>query len=1051
MSTRARTRAAAAVASTSKVESPASPPPRTQQKSKTQTRKASLVANSLSHQPDEKENLKSKDTKTIVQASRKTSTVPKKSTRSTPVVHCTCKKGDDGTPMVQCGACKIWYHFRCVDLKEEDAEDINIYICPSCASTTKLRTTMTWEGDEAIEKSSHSELAVTPTQEKKPTVKREKKNIPTDVPSSESEGDASSEDDYVDEEERKGKGVAKRTRPLPSSSESESDVSEDAKPRRHRIRKASESSPPPNASKRKGQQHADHTPPPKRKKSDLPQSTEDPIRKYCLSKLEELFKDVFLRYPRVHVEGENGVVNLVEKSAEELSEEETAGVLTLSKQFADELEKCVFDIYSEHDKSGHLHAGANYKERFRMLQFNLSKVDRVVIHQRIVSAEITPKEISLMSSTDLANEETKKSIKNAEQEALAYSILKPTTAPRAKITHKGLEDIESVNEELVTGRDEERSRQADERRERERLARLKAQPRQRTESVSVPPESPITPSVAHPQQPWGGPPAVPLQSLLRSDIVPPSPTALLNESNVIVPTFNQPFTEAAEPELNLAEFINIDDEVPTLAAATSTTSPIAIDTSTDDVKPLHLSPKESPAAPSTMKTGISPFAPQSDTSATSTFNLDALWNAPKVESPKSPSTKTEEPVASTSSPRAIADDKETSMDVDSGATDDYDFDMLLEERDSAANSADAQQAAFDALPQVWDGKISMPLDSTVPQEVSVNARQVGGRPLEHGSLLWKTLFPSDLLRIDGRVPIENSGKYLLQMRMNSTKELVAVAFSPSTDGADVPFRILSDFLIAKGRHGLIFPWGMKPKDHHPGRELYIIPLLSSDVLPEYIELLDNLRIPKLRKANLFIGIWVLNKGKLALPPTLPPPVIPSFPPIQPQAQASSIPGSTMRPSISQASQGAPHGPPDIAAEVASLTPEQIQLMIQTLTGNGTLPLPNLQTGHHAPPPPPPASLPHHPQTYHPHATQPWQNHQGFVYPPGPPGPPSQRPPPMSWDRPGGSQLGLPDSHNRDGRGWRGGRGADSSSRGRGRGSEIPQRPVDSGWPRRAPH
>lgn len=92
----------------------------------------------------------------------------------------------------------------------------------------------------------------------------------------------------------------------------------------------------------------------------------------------------------------------------------------------------------------------------------------------------------------------------------------------------------------------------------------------------------------------------------------------------------------------------------------------------------------------------------------------------------------------------------------------------------------------------------MPLDSTIPQETPVVARQVGGRPLEAGSLLWQTLFPSDLLRIDGRVPTDKSAQFLLQTRMNSTKELIAVAFSPALGGANAGFQILTDFLIAKG-------------------------------------------------------------------------------------------------------------------------------------------------------------------------------------------------------------------------------------------------------------
>ena len=92
----------------------------------------------------------------------------------------------------------------------------------------------------------------------------------------------------------------------------------------------------------------------------------------------------------------------------------------------------------------------------------------------------------------------------------------------------------------------------------------------------------------------------------------------------------------------------------------------------------------------------------------------------------------------------------------------------------------------------------MPLDSTIPQETRVVARQMGGRSLAAESLLWKTLFPSELLRIDGRVPVDKSSQFLLQMRMNPTKELIGVAFSPGSDASSTPFSILADFLIAKG-------------------------------------------------------------------------------------------------------------------------------------------------------------------------------------------------------------------------------------------------------------
>ena len=49
-----------------------------------------------------------------------------------------------------------------------------------------------------------------------------------------------------------------------------------------------------------------------------------------------------------------------------------------------------------------------------------------------------------MSSTDLADEKTKQEIEIFEKEALEHSTLTTITAPRAKITHKGFEDIEDV-------------------------------------------------------------------------------------------------------------------------------------------------------------------------------------------------------------------------------------------------------------------------------------------------------------------------------------------------------------------------------------------------------------------------------------------------------------------------------------------------------------------------------------------------------------------------------------------------------------------------------
>ncbi|KAG5647794.1 hypothetical protein DXG03_007716 [Asterophora parasitica] len=1025
MSTRARTRAAT-TASTSKALPVSSPG--AERKPKNSARKTVKSTQSESDQVG-KENVKGKSVKTPSNPPSKTSTAVAKgkSLRSAPEVYCTCQKGDDGSPMVQCGECNVWYHFRCVDLTEEDAEDI-----------------MTWEGPDSLE------LDDAPA--KKLANKRLKRDSPP--PPSESEEEPSSEDEYVVEDPK----VKFKRRVHSVSSESESDASADAKPRRRLIRQVS-GSPAPGALKRKSHQ-ASHTPPSKRKKADATVPEDDPTRKYCLGKLRDLFRDIYLRYPHVRVPdpSREGQTIEIPKLLTDLSEDEKAALVDESKDFADELEKCVFETYSEPDKHHQPSAGSNYKDRFRMLQFNLSKFDRVILHQRIASNEISPKEISIMSSTDLANEETKQSIEIAEKEALAYSILTPTAVPRAKITHKGLEDIEDVHGDVTTQQDEERSRkEEEERRERERLARLRSQARQRTASLSVPPESP---AVAHQQQqPWGGPPPVPLHAL-GSDVAGLSspPSTYANEPSPLTPTLAQLMPESMEPELNLAEFINMDDEGPT-SAPSQLTSASSLHIPTGSPEEV-ISPPDSSPIPST---GISPFAPQIDQPPVS-FDLNSLWNASKKDSPVAPpSPPPVEESTATASPQVVAtDDKDVIMDIETVGADDQDFDMFLEEKDLAATSPEAQQEALDALPQVWAGKINMPLDATTQQETPVVARQIGGRSLEHESLLWKTLFPSELLRIDGRVPVENSSKFLLQMRMNASRELIAVAFSPSSESSDAGFRILSDFLIAKGRHGLVFPWGNRQKDHHPGRELYIIPLLSSDPLPEYMELLDDLHLPRVRKANLLIGIWVLIKGKLA--PLTPPPApsIPTFPRVLPGGQ----------PPLQHAPLPLPHSPPApplpaaIAAEVASLTPEQIQLMIQTLTANGTMPLPSMPIAQPQPQPPqqshvhapPPVMPPQSHVQYHAPPPQPWGNpSQGYggAYPA--PFDPTQhnyaRPAPLSWDRPAntpqpppGSVIYERDREHAGGRDWRGtgaGRG-----RGRGRPNDGPQKPVDSGWPRR---
>ena len=422
------------------------------------------------------------------------------------------------------------------------------------------------------------------------------------------------------------------------------------------------------------------------------------------------------------------------KIAEDLTDTEKCHVEESANAFATELEQCVFDLYSEADSKGRPSAGGKYKcvfiftltifsysfmsyfrERFRMLTFNLGKPDRVMIHKRIASSNIMPKELSLMSSTDLADEETKLSIKTAEQEALAHSILQKTVAPRAKITHKGMVDIEDINNDGPNLRDleTERELEEEERRERERTARLRAAQAQKRRASSasqghgsVPPDSPVTP---HPTSSWGGPPPLPLHAIQTNTVASPLPSVVNSAGTPVASVFSgsSPDLSTFADQLELSELINIDEDSTSheLVSPEKTTSVI----SPVDAMQLGLS-ASSDVSSSKSPTGISPFAAsavKSEASPRLSFDLNVLWTAPK---PNDTAVPTATPISSGNS----GDSEDTLGEADMlvEEADDQDFDMFLEKDledqtivAAADTSPEAQQAALDALPSVWSGKV----------------------------------------------------------------------------------------------------------------------------------------------------------------------------------------------------------------------------------------------------------------------------------------------------------------------------------------------------------
>jgi len=329
-----------------------------------------------------------------------------------------------------------------------------------------------------------------------------------------------------------------------------------------------------------------------------------------------------------------------------------------------------------------------------------------------------------MSSTDLANEETKQSIKLAEKEALEHSILKKTLIPRAKITHKGLQDIEDVNGEsgtLLHAREKEREKEEEERweeerRERERQARLKAaeqHQRDRASSISqesIPPQSPIAPQSAT----WGG--SLPMH---HDSYSPPASDSIRPPIHPLYAPSASNLHTSPEPELDIGDLIHLDDEpapqdpfsdhLPTPAPETS-----AMPSGSDPPAPPEPVPLPQLVIPPSEPSPVIATSPtqllKPDTPARTSFDLNALWSSPKTEPASREIAK--EPGPEPEQEQGQEEHRSHPIEVDTiprEATD-QDFDMVLEKDQDADVVQDERpqdpEAVFRAVPPVWTGKVS---------------------------------------------------------------------------------------------------------------------------------------------------------------------------------------------------------------------------------------------------------------------------------------------------------------------------------------------------------
>ena len=175
--------------------------------------------------------------------------------------------------------------------------------------------------------------------------------------------ESSDEDEEIsDDEEDDGQPKAKRSR-----------LSRVSRPTKAR----STESPSPGqsfSSKLKRKQSVTEGNPPAKKSKTFGGPNEDPTRKYCLGKLQEIFSNVFLTFPyfpvKIEDEGADGsgpnVTRFVsndgfKKTAAELTDEEKAQLEEKAKAYATQVEAAVFEAHAELDKAGVPSAAGKYK------------------------------------------------------------------------------------------------------------------------------------------------------------------------------------------------------------------------------------------------------------------------------------------------------------------------------------------------------------------------------------------------------------------------------------------------------------------------------------------------------------------------------------------------------------------------------------------------------------------------------------------------------------------------------------------------------------------
>ncbi|KAL7422433.1 hypothetical protein Q5752_003081 [Cryptotrichosporon argae] len=326
---------------------------------------------------------------------------------------CVCKREKEG-PMIECAECNDWFHFDCVGLDDEDAAEIDTYICETCEGRTGKTTSL-----------------LGPSGEKRKTQFGNQPGSRASSLASHSGSDAANAhaDGYASDSSSasiRTAGPRKRVRltasPAPVRSPTLALKVKVSAPPRKPQRKASGTVPVP-APKRTASSSTGTG-------ADLP-----PARQYVVDKLGEVVGLLFTGRPEA----------------------------VDSKAYARDMEAALFASFKD-VVGGKEIAGVRYKAQFNLLASSLNASLRPELLATIWSRALAPAQVAVLAAAELASAARLAELEQARQASLQQTVKAKEEVAGVRVGRDGFERVEDTraNELRTLEREEARRRDSTE-------------------------------------------------------------------------------------------------------------------------------------------------------------------------------------------------------------------------------------------------------------------------------------------------------------------------------------------------------------------------------------------------------------------------------------------------------------------------------------------------------------------------------------------------------------------------------------------------------------